>query len=124
MTFSQKLENLPLRTRQILMAICVTISSLAIFLFWAHSLKNTTFQNSQNESITQQDGQNGIMPSLKQTVGSSLADIISLFKTGKQKVQDSFKSEQNIEINNQNSNPENSNQSNNGLPGITPHQLP
>lgn len=124
MSFSQKLKNLPLRTRKILMAVCVAISSLAIFLFWAYSLKNTTFQNSQNESITQQDTKNGIMPSLKQTIGSSLADIVSLFKTGKQKVQDSFKSEQSIEINNQNGNTENSSQLDNGLPEITPHQLP
>jgi len=124
MTFSQKLKNLPLRTRKILMVICVTISSLTVFLFWAHSLKNTAYQSGQNESITQQDNKNGIMPSLKQTVGSSLADIVSLFKTGKQKVQDSFKSEQSVEINNKNDNPENASQPEDGLPEITPHQLP
>lgn len=108
------------------MVICVTISSLAVFLFWAHSLKNTAYQNGQNESIIQQGNQKGIMPSLKQTIGSSLADIVSLFKTGKQKVQEGFKAEQSIEIDNQNGNPENSSQPNNstGLPEITPHQLP
>jgi len=106
------------------MAICVTISSLAVFLFWAHSLKNTAYQSGQNESITQQSNQKGIMPSLKQTMGSSLADIVSLFKTGKQKVQDSFRSEQSIEINNQNGNTKSSSQPSNGLPEITPHQLP